>query len=1231
MDDLERIPMSSHLTHAIEHPVLIRLFPEITTLHQFLISHVGEHPYILPTDPVEYTRFVSTTLVVRVSLREPPKDVSIRERNQNELVNRAIESLFGTSRYPSNMLTNGYRRTWDQSMYTTYGMRGIECVFPNTIVNFLKSKLWITLLSRIGDSVMSYLLNHTSMFVELQNDSYFQVTGTPLHEIPTPPQSLNSHHVVIRNKSTHACNPKRCLKHIDNNQNEMEVDLEDPGSMSKMKAQGVSRKRKKSPAREPREKELDEVALEPAMKMPRLEKQTSNLNLTRNLKRDLSRTVSSSSFMSGIGDELIYGGNQPKFELTPAKIIFVRSRNFYARPMRARNGSIALGLPKIHVLNRFRQTGTDADAEHILRYIFPRQFRLENVFTCPVDYSATTQPFKEFVYRENEIKISKVKKVPWRLRKVVAMVKRMMQLHRRCRYLDLIKRYCPVPLLDLTGANMSESLASSCHSTSKADMMEVDIDKHETESVATTSGSGTFNALKSSNSSIGIINQTKHSPAFHETVSENEYATQQPLPPTGTLSTEFEFDATSSSLIASFSNYHQVSFFLKAVVRRVIPNDFWGCEENWNVIASAIDRFVRIRRFETISLHQVIQGFQINKCSWLDPDEINSTRHIPPTETRKRREILYEFIFWLFDSFIMALIRTNFYVTESAPHRNRLFYFRQDLWARITEPVLERIKTALLEEVSTTNLELVLKGRRLGYSHVRLLPKENGLRPIINLRRRLSKEIARLLAADGKRTNGKSRLIPGPPINSILQNLYQILLFEKGRQHGILGSSVLGVNDIYRKLKCFKKHFLKARKEREQIYFAKVDIRCCFDSIDQHKVLDIIRNVLKEDEYLVQKYAILFNSAGKIRKSYQRKARTADEFPQFVDFSRELSHSLRHVVLVDQVVHTYEDRESLLALLQEHVSSNLIKIGKKFYKQTLGIPQGSVLSTLLCSYYYGDLEKKKLQFVVSDKNGALLRFVDDFLYISTIKENVAKFLQCMYDGMPAYGCFVNREKSLINFDLELDGFTVPRIKHTFDFPWCGLLINTKNFTIKSDYSRLRGSYINELLTIDTTSHPGISLIYKMMHALKPKFHPIYIDTELNSITVVLLNIYQNYILCAMKFHHHAKSLPMQNERFLIEATFNIIRFGYVLIRSRQSSQIARQCGCKCEVTEAQVLWLGARAFYTILSRKQARYALVTSALESAMAKLEPQHSELETRRLNSTVNGPNKIFDQIFF
>ncbi|KAF9582696.1 hypothetical protein BGW38_010878, partial [Lunasporangiospora selenospora] len=140
-------------------------------------------------------------------------------------------------------------------------------------------------------------------------------------------------------------------------------------------------------------------------------------------------------------------------------------------------------------------------------------------------------------------------------------------------------------------------------------------------------------------------------------------------------------------------------------------------------------RFIRLRKFETLSLHYVLQGFKVKQCGWLlDPrlrsvgnsscdnsfsssgisgnlsnldnsfssanhsfsgannsfssandsfssvgfdssfssvnnsfsstsSSGNHVSHIPPSAANKQYEILCEFVYWLFDSFLTSLIQ----------------------------------------------------------------------------------------------------------------------------------------------------------------------------------------------------------------------------------------------------------------------------------------------------------------------------------------------------------------------------------------------------------------------------------------------------------------------------------------------------------------------------------------------------------------------------------------------
>lgn len=55
-----------------------------------------------------------------------------------------------------------------------------------------------------------------------------------------------------------------------------------------------------------------------------------------------------------------------------------------------------------------------------------------------------------------------------------------------------------------------------------------------------------------------------------------------------------------------------VSAFCRAVVMNVVPIGFWGDEQNKRIIMHTIDRFIQMRRFESLTLHQVIQKLKVS-------------------------------------------------------------------------------------------------------------------------------------------------------------------------------------------------------------------------------------------------------------------------------------------------------------------------------------------------------------------------------------------------------------------------------------------------------------------------------------------------------------------------------------------------------------------------------------------------------------------------------------------
>jgi telomerase reverse transcriptase len=62
-----------------------------------------------------------------------------------------------------------------------------------------------------------------------------------------------------------------------------------------------------------------------------------------------------------------------------------------------------------------------------------------------------------------------------------------------------------------------------------------------------------------------------------------------------------------------------VSAFCRAVLKNVMPKGCWGVNaqgvENEQLIMKAVDRFVHARKFESLTLHEVLDGIKVSKQS----------------------------------------------------------------------------------------------------------------------------------------------------------------------------------------------------------------------------------------------------------------------------------------------------------------------------------------------------------------------------------------------------------------------------------------------------------------------------------------------------------------------------------------------------------------------------------------------------------------------------------------
>jgi telomerase reverse transcriptase len=647
---------------------------------------------------------------------------------------------------------------------------------------------------------------------------------------------------------------------------------------------------------------------------------------------------------------------------------------------------------------------------------------------------------------------------------------------------------------------------------------------------------------------------------------------------------------------------------------------------------------------------------QITCLRWLEPPSCPSSRglNISLTDLRKRTEILHEFVYYIFDSLLIPLIRTNFYVTESQVHKNRLFYFRHDVWRSLIEKPLVDMKSSMFEEIKRDKVSRVLGSKKMSWSAVRLLPKATGARPIINLRRRAVKYY------------GNSSFL-GASTNSTMTPVFNMLSYEKDRNPDLLGSSMFSVGDMYPRLKNFKDRLMQSDNENNrhaQLYFVKLDIQSCFDTIPQRSLVSLVESLVTEQTYHVTKHVeIRPGDASKSRNGFlQRqgsekpiarpirkflsKARGLKEIQPPVKDTNEARNLKRNTVQVDTAAVKNHDVNTLLDLLSEHVRKNLVKIGKKYFRQKNGIPQGSVLSSLLCNFFYGKLEREVLGFL-KNNDTLLLRLIDDFLLITTQPDLAKQFLQVMMDGQPAYGITVNAGKSLVNFEATINGTKMPRLIGSTYFPYCGNLIDTHTLAIRKDRDYGRGGQTDvvDTLTVESSRIPGQAFYRKVLSSFRLQTHSMFLDTEHNNLRTVLLGIYSNFVETAIKMYRYIKSLMPRlrpSQELVLQTIRDVIHFAIKLIQSKRrhaSSSSTKSTTTKaatstaetgsvfrCAVSQAQIEYLGAAAFRLILGKKQTNFVSTLRGLQNIQNRSKPRTNR-EVIRMRWITREANQMFD----
>nr|XP_046274010.1 telomerase reverse transcriptase [Scatophagus argus] len=663
-----------------------------------------------------------------------------------------------------------------------------------------------------------------------------------------------------------------------------------------------------------------------------------------------------------------------------------------------------------------------------------------------------------------------------------------------------------------------------------------------------------------------------------------------------------------SSLLPQHCAPHRVYLFVKECLSAVIPQELWGSDHNRLLFFVRVRAFLRSGKFEKLSLAELMWKMKVNDCDWL---KISKTGRFPPSELSYRTQILGQFLAWLLDGYVVGLVRACFYVTESVGQKYAARFYRQEIWAKLQDLAFRgHLSKGQMEELTPAQVASLPKATVI--SRLRFIPKTDGMRPI-----------TRVMGADAK-----TRLYQGR-----VRDLLDMLRACVRSNPSLLGSTVWGMTDIHKVLSSIA----PAQKDKPQpLYFVKVDVSGAYESLPHDKLVEVIGQALSpvQDElFTIRHYAKIWaDSHEGLKKAFVRQADFLEDnmgstnMKGFV-MSLQKRGKVHHTILVEK--HFCSDlcgRETLQFFTQM-LTGSVVQFGKKTYRQCRGIPQGSVVSSLLCCLCYGHMESILFKDF-TQKKGCLLRLVDDFLLITPDLHEAQTFLRILLAGVPQYGLVVNPQKVVVNFQVSGNMSSCPGIRVLPPrclFPWCGLLLDTHSLDVYKDYSSYAGLSLRYSLTLGSFHSAGQQMRRKLMAVLRLKCHALFLDLKTNSLEAVYKNIYKLLLLHALRFHVCAQSLPFgqtvaKNPVYFLQMIWDMAEYANHLIRlSNKGLSLGSEAQTGIVQYEAVEL-LFCLSFLLVLSQHRSLYKDLLSLLHKRKRSLERRLGDLRLARVRQATN-----------
>ena len=312
------------------------------------------------------------------------------------------------------------------------------------------------------------------------------------------------------------------------------------------------------------------------------------------------------------------------------------------------------------------------------------------------------------------------------------------------------------------------------------------------------------------------------------------------------------------------------------------------------------------------------------------------------------------------------------------------------------------------------------------------------------------------------------------------------------------------------------------------------------------------------------------------RYKFQKIGIDGSSYPTLFEILEDEHNDLnmKRTIIAEQDNRKKHSKQDLLTPVVRMCQNNYITFNKRQYKQMKGIPQGLCVSYILSSFYYANLEENVLQFLRkesidgdSKELNLLMRLTDDYLLMTTEKNNAMLFIEKLYQlSLGNYFKF-NMKKLKTNFVLNLQKIGCLNQKQdplSIDdelFNWIGISIDMKTLHIMQNINTKKEGILCTL-NVNMQTRESILWLKRKLKSFLMNNITFYFKSTINSqdfAKITLTKLYiaaaEKYVCCCSEFKrfHQTTSLRPQADLKIIHILYVVIRsfFKYLVCNVKQ--------------------------------------------------------------------------------